>query len=249
MLPQARGRRHRMKIRTSLAALALVPSLALAQKSPKTIEKARQVLDTTVTGMVDAVGVGESPIDTLKAKGVEPVVREDAKGLIEVREETVGWAKIRKIVFSPSIAAASPRYVSLHLAEQAARIRLEGFPESAEKDFMVLSLMSRTWMEFGGERVKLPDFDGLKDEAAAAKVQAWAENNMEGYVREASKKGKATLDGLIRAKHLYLRHCDCALEERSVMAEIRDLEKAKAEAEKFAKEEMDWFWLNKGRIQ
>jgi hypothetical protein len=260
-------------------AAALLTAAAVRAETPQAarVRKAHEVLATATGNMTDRAGVGEELLTYLRGvPGASVEVREGQNGVVEL-EEISADIPVRRIVFSPLIAGASPRYVGLLIAEKAADLKLEEFPDSAEKDFMKDSLMARTWLELGGVRAKLPYFDGVRDERRAGIIEAWVSSNLDGYVRDQAAKGRPSLKAMIAAKKMSENYSRSRSE--SILNEIRggrsqgdecialhetgklviDAEKLKAERERleayqkeakeFSSKETEWFYENQGMVR
>lgn len=226
------------KLLSTAALLALLAPAAPAES----LDPAERVLDVAVTGMRDGAGVGEQLIELLDAKGVGREIRPGQKQVSDVE----GVGDRQKITLSPAIAALSPRYAALHLAQSAAQIQLQDMPDCAEKEFMVLSLTVRSWLEMGGDRTQLPLFDGIRDEAMARKVETWFSSNMDSYVRDAKAKGRPTLSSLRAEKESQLARAVCESEEQGLYKDLAWIQKQNERAASFAKDETEWLLARRG---
>ena len=266
-----------MRITLPVLVLALAAPSARAL-GPTPLEKAEEVVGTAKSGMRcnGSSAVGPELMQFLdKAPGVSVIVA--AGGPLIRVDEIDADIPVRTIVFNPLIGGASPRYAAYLLAEKAAELKLADMPDTAEKRFMVLSYAARAWLELGGQRAQLPDFDGVRDPKTADKIEVWTSNSMAAYVRDQGARGVPTLDSLIRTNGakiaasqvqvaLYTQRFMLARddgEERGWLAQ-RDQENARlaelvkidqrlkeqqAEARKFQADELDWLMANAGTMQ
>jgi hypothetical protein len=215
---------------------------APAQPAPTPVEKAVQVLSSAKNGMSCAGGVGAGLLDGIQKLGGLVVIRPGQKELARLDG--------KEIDLSEKIGGVSPRYLAIQLSQKAGELTLAGMPASAEKEFMLLSMSSRSYFEMGGSRLEVAkaNIDGTKDQAAADRVTRWMESNMAGYVGDAKAAGRPTLESLIREKEARFAKATCESEEQGLLNEINALKAWKAQADQFAKDESDWLWNHQGTI-
>jgi len=70
---------------------------------------------------------------------------------------------------------------------------LADFPVSAERSYIISAQMAETYFELGGERILLPNFDGINDPAAAEAMRLWIENAPDEGVKFLKTRGQNTL--------------------------------------------------------
>jgi len=233
------------------------------QKAVLTAASARQK-------MQEAAGTGMRLVDTLDQESVAVEIESTGGELCLLTKREVYPGRDRTaLICDPALGSVSPRYAALLIAERAAELRWNGvLPDCAERDFIVSSLMARTWLELGGGLAALPSFDGRKDEARASRLKAWRSAKLHDYARAQAAKGRPTLDGMletnasvqgtvlkeIRDLETKLSAANCASEERAIISEIEqrrahlmilekrewDLQGLKDKPKVFAREEDDW---------
>lgn len=72
------------------------------------------------------------------------------------------------------------RYYAVLISREAAELIFSGFPDSAEKRYMIYATMAETFFELYGTRMELPVFSGVRDEEAGRQVNVWVENDASG---------------------------------------------------------------------
>ena len=228
--------------------------------TPDPIQKTMDVINAAMAGMKSRGSIGAGLVATLEGYGVVPAVGigQAAPCAIAVREND-GKSQVY-LLCSESIGKNTPAYASLHIAEQAALLRLSNMPQSAEKDYMVVSLMTRSWIEMGGQI--------MTERKIGDRMQAWwdAHGSMEAYAQkrpdrptlakllETNLKGQKTTAALIAEKQARLAKAACESEERGLYKEIRQakdvldglkreeasLRAAAESCSKFSEEEDTW---------
>lgn len=138
------------------------------------------------------------------------------------------------ILCSEAVGQMSRDYASLYIAEQIALLRLQVMPACAEKDYMVVSLMTRSWIEQGGQLMAEP--------AVAARMSEWERSfGMPDFMARRAAKGQATLESLLR-DNLAAQKAPQRTEAElaGLRREEDNLRRAVAASAAFAREESDW---------
>ena len=82
------------------------------------------------------------------------------------------------------------RYYAVLIAREAAEFVHMGMPESAEKRYMINSCMAEVYFELFGTRAELPMIGGVRDEEAAAQINAWVWDGPDGGPDTIARAGK-----------------------------------------------------------
>jgi hypothetical protein len=86
-----------------------------------------------------------------------------------------------------------PRVLSVFIAEKVTTLMLADMPDCAERQYMALSMGTRTWLELGGDAKKLPviePLNGWKDAILADQFHLWLDNGSEMALYKISQDSK-----------------------------------------------------------
>ena len=114
--------------------------------------------------------------------------------------ETVGGVLRPVVLINSDIQGRTDgyRYYAVLIARESAELIFTGYPETAEKRYMVYATMAEAYFELYGTRMDLPVFSGVKDEEAARQVRVWVENDADGGTEAiARSEGAKRLGDLI----------------------------------------------------
>ncbi len=165
---------------------------------PTDVEVAEGLLNVTLGGMIcqgSEAAVGPVIAKLLEGPGVK-VAFVDQKETVKTTWLPAGETLGQKHVISlrKDIGRTSSRYLAIFLADAASEILDASLPDSGEKEYMRLSRMARAWLELGGDRVKLPYFGDVKDEATAGRLNLWIQSgDSSGLGQAAGKPALASL--------------------------------------------------------
>ncbi|MFA6318059.1 MAG: hypothetical protein WC943_11620 [Elusimicrobiota bacterium] len=156
------------ELRLDLPAKLEIPRFQLTQSGPPPQISA---LETTLVAMNDGVGVGPEVVEFLKEKGVR----------IEFRKQAAPSALEAKPGAKPIIVLKAdlplyPRVLASYITKEASKLMLDGMVDSAEKEYMKLSMTVRAWLELGGSTRRLPEIETInhfKDADLASSFKIW----------------------------------------------------------------------------
>lgn len=193
----------------------------------------KDALASTLTAMRDGIEVGGLIEGFLSRNGVK----------VELKAQAAPSARSAdgKAVSLSDALPAYPRVYAPWIASAAAELIHAGFPESGEKEYMRSSLMTRVWLELGGDKSKLPKVEtlggGFEDKALAARFSLWLKSyqSPEWGAEEAGKAaGRPPLSELMA--------------KAKTAAERAAVEKAQEAFRAFTAEEVQWYLRNKGTV-
>jgi hypothetical protein len=150
-------------------------------------------LDSAVTAMADSGdGTGVWLTDWLKAHNARYQFDASIDGTSSRRIEADGAGKRAVILINESARGdgKAARYYAVLIAREAAEFVHLGMPESAEKRYMIDSCMAEVYFEMFGTRAELPLIGGVKDEEAAAQINAWVWDGPDGAPDAIARAGK-----------------------------------------------------------
>lgn len=151
-------------------------------------------LDGVVTAMGDnTTGSGYWVANWLRDTGGTVAFDPGLKGPSGSRVDAAGGAPRPVILINSDIQARTDgyRYYAVLIARESAGLILAGFPDCAEKRYMVYATMAEAFFELYGTRMDLPVFSGVTDEEAARQVRVWVENDADGGAAEIARSGEA----------------------------------------------------------
>ncbi|MBI5624265.1 MAG: hypothetical protein HY924_10830 [Elusimicrobia bacterium] len=145
-----------------------IPKFQLKQAGPPPQVSA---VESTIVAMNDGAGVGAEVVEFLKATGVR----------IEFRKQAAPSSLEAKPGAKAVIALSQglplyPRILAPYITREASKLMLDGMVESAEKEYMKLSMTVRVWLELGGSSRSLPEIETInhfKDAALADSFKIW----------------------------------------------------------------------------
>ena len=224
----------------ALCAAALAAPSAFAQITPDgpkplpAVEAARTIIAVALETMRTRVEVAPRLFQSLRAAGGSVDARLGQAQLCVLTEKTEQGAVSPLILCSDEIGRKPKDYAVFYIAEQIGRLVVAGMPECAEKDYMVVSLAARSWIEVGGQL--------MADRPAADRLQEWWNAfGMKAFVERRSAAGQAALAGLLetnlRAQKVPGRS---EAELARLRAEEQSLQEFQAQASAFAAEEAVW---------
>ena len=137
-------------------------------------------------------GTGVWLTDWLKDHNARYQFDPSIPGTSSGRIETDGPGKRPVILINESARGDGKalRYYAVLIAREAAEFVHMGMPESAEKRYMIDSCMAEVYFEMFGTRAELPLIGGVKDEEAAAQINAWVWDGPDGGPDTIARGGK-----------------------------------------------------------
>lgn len=133
-------------------------------------------LSEAITFMGDSGdGTGVWLTDWLKAHRARYEFSSSIEGTSSRRVDTDAQGRVPVILINEKARGSGHAYAyyAVLAAREAAEFVHMGMPESAEKRYMVYSCMAEVYFELYGTRADLPMIGGVKDEEAAAQINAW----------------------------------------------------------------------------
>lgn len=207
------------------------------QQGPKPLpplEAARAVVDAALKAMKTRGEVAPGLLATLQGAGGSVEVAAGLSEFCVLTEKSQNGRKSPLIKCSEALGQKPKDYAAFYIAERIAQLRLVLMPECAEKDYIVISLMGRSWIEVGGQL--------MADRPAADRMQEWWDSfNMKAFAARRGVKGQATLGGLL-ADNLKAQKSPGRTEGelQALRAQEARLRSLIAEAAGFAREEAGW---------
>jgi len=159
-----------------VSAFLLFPAVCSASSAAITLEG-------VVAAMGDgSIGSGYWVSNWLRDTNARVEFDSSLKTPSESRTEVVNGALRPIILINSDIQGRTDgyRYYGVLIAGESARLILMGYPDSAEKRYMIYATMAETFFELYGTRMDLPVFSGVRDEEAARQVNVWVENDATG---------------------------------------------------------------------
>lgn len=150
-------------------------------------------LYSAVTALADSGdGTGVWLTDWLKDHNASYRFDASITGTSSRRIEADGPGKRPVILINESARGDGKalRYYAVLIAREAAEFVHLGMPESAEKRYMIYSCMAESYFEMFGTRAELPMIGGVKDEEAAAQINAWVWDDPSGGPEAIARGGK-----------------------------------------------------------
>lgn len=139
-------------------------------------------------------------------------------------------------------------YYAVLLAREAGEFIYMNVPESAEKRYMVYACMAEVYFELYGTRIDLPVIGGVKDEEAAAQINAWVWDGPDSGPASIAREGKyKTLAALAGEARLAIEQAKQDGKDTAALEkDLSSLEKAQAYyAKEFCQQEKYWWTLYK----
>lgn len=160
-----------------------VPRFALQE--PERAPRANAIA-TTLTAMQDGNEVGTLVHDAVLARKVR----------IEFRAQKAASELVEEEGQAPVITLRAdlplyPRVLGPLIAREASRLMYETMIESAEKEYIRVSLQVRTWLELGGEAATLPVIEpltGYADASLADDFGPWLKPGSEAALHEIGRR-------------------------------------------------------------
>jgi hypothetical protein len=198
------------------------------------LDASRVVIAAALETMRTRVDVAPRLFQSLRAAGGSVDAQLGLPQPCVLTETAENGAMAPRILCSDAIGRKPKEYAVFYIAEQIGRWEAAGMPECAEKDYMVVSLASRSWMEAGGQL--------LADRPAADRLQEWwSSYGMDAFLARRSTAGQATLAGLLEANLRAQEDAGRTEAQRSALREEQArLMAFQAQAAAFAADEAGW---------
>lgn len=187
-----------IRLETTVAGQAIGEGIALADKQAEP----RRLIRNVMVAMYDAPGTGEHLVGWLRKNDatVEFSDLDDLKSMNGMTLDLATGNKTPAVYIHEKFSKkpVSYRYIGVLIAQEASKLMLADYPESAERAYMIAANMAHVYFELGGERINLPNFDGINDPEIAAVLRIWIENAGDGGVAVLSRRGHKPLAGLLK---------------------------------------------------
>ncbi|MBI5882856.1 MAG: hypothetical protein HZB91_07115 [Elusimicrobia bacterium] len=155
-------------LRLDFPARLEIPKFQLRQSAPPPQAGA---VESTLVAMNDGVGVGPAIVEYLQQAGVRIEFRkQDAASSLEVK------GKAKPVIFLKEGLPLYPRILAPYITREASKLMLDAMVDSAEKEYMKLSMTVRVWLELGGSSRSLPEIETInhfKDAELAGSFKIW----------------------------------------------------------------------------
>lgn len=173
---------------------------AVARESER--EQPQRLIESVLIAMNDAPGTGEEIVQWLRGQGavVEFSDMVTGRSLSGILLDMNTDAKTPAIYINPKYSKdpVSYRFLGVVIAKEASSLMLKGYPDSAERAYMIATSMAHVYFELGGERIRLPDFDGIEDQELADTLKIWIENAGDPGVELLAGRGYEPLSKLLK---------------------------------------------------
>lgn len=152
------------------------PKLELAkfQSAAQDRDQRLRALQTALIAMNDGNEIGTQIVDFIKSADVRIEFRKQAAPSSLVLEKGA-----KPLVCLSEDLPLYPRVLAVYVARETSKLMLDAMVDSAEKEYMKLSLTLRAWLELGGSAKRLPviePLNGYADKDLAADFSLWLQD-------------------------------------------------------------------------
>ncbi|MBI4677817.1 MAG: hypothetical protein HY748_09570 [Elusimicrobia bacterium] len=223
-----------------------LPAFRLKHQDPPRIG----AIESTLVAMNDGNEVGMQVVEYLKEAGVKIEFRKQAAAsAIELKP------KAKPVITLREGLPLYPRILASYITREASKLMLDQMVDSAEKEYMKLSMTVRVWLELGGSPRALPEIETInhfKDSELAESFMLWLEapGSEMTLDRVGNKTGMETIPVMQDRVSSEIAARKPGDPTRSMLEKLlAGLEEDNRRFVAFLIAEHDWRWINEPRIR